>query len=146
MKPQDDPIGTSVPNNFNLSGANLTSISQSTAYHDIRTSLTQPPNKYSTTINLDIVHHTIHRLSNISKLAISLSAPPALPALPAPPVSQLRLASAYYTSLYAFDIVCTLFVYYLYTIYTCLYTIGTFLTHLLYTLYFSHFATLFVHY
>jgi hypothetical protein len=64
IKPQDDPIDTSVPNNFNLSGAKLASISQSTTYHGIRTSLTQPSDKRSTTTNPDMAHHAIHRLSD----------------------------------------------------------------------------------
>jgi hypothetical protein len=63
-KHQDDPIDMSVPNNFNLSGVKLTSISHTTVYHGIRTAPTQPSNKHSTTINLDMTHHAIHRLSN----------------------------------------------------------------------------------
>lgn len=62
-KPHDDLIDTTVPGNFDLTGAKLETISQSTAYQGILTSLPHLPYNRATTINLDISRHAIHALS-----------------------------------------------------------------------------------
>jgi ribonuclease HI len=62
-KDVSDNINLTIPNEFNLQGAKLSSITQAIAYHGIRT-MTQLTPRRATTINLDMARHAVKDISN----------------------------------------------------------------------------------
>lgn len=71
VKLQEDEVDLSIPQNFDLQGARLQSISQATTYKSL-TRITHLEDKHKTTELLYMARHAIHQMSRMWETNVSI--------------------------------------------------------------------------